>query len=59
MDNELNKDKPKAKPKKKGLSGVVLKDIKIGSKYDWIRGEKVNGLSKEEYNNYKQNKIIR
>jgi hypothetical protein len=61
MDNELNNDKPRKKSKAKTYSGIVLKPIKIGSKYDWTKslGNRVNGLSKKEYDNYKQNKIIK
>ena len=61
MDNELKKDNPKTKRTKKTYSGVLLKPIKIGSKYDWTKmlGKKVSGLSKKEYENYKQNKIIK
>lgn len=60
MDNELKKDKPKAKRTKKTYSGIVKKPLKIGSKYDWTKllGKTVTGLSKKEYDNYKQNKII-
>lgn len=59
MDTEL---KSKAKTKKpKTYSGIVINPIKIGKKYDWTKslGKKVTGLKKEEYDNYKLNKIIR
>tara|TARA_R110000851_G_scaffold21286_3_gene63915 strand:- start:80 stop:277 length:198 start_codon:yes stop_codon:yes gene_type:complete len=58
MDNTVKQEKPKAKPKKKVYSGTVLKNIKIGTKYNWKQGQKVTGLSKEENDNYKLNKII-
>lgn len=60
MDNKLEDKKPKTKKASKSYSGIVLKPIVIGSKYDWRkkRGEKVSGLSKKEYDNYKLNKII-
>ena len=61
MDNGLRKDKPKVKPKKKTYSGIVINPVRIGDKYDWSKllGQKVTGLSKKEYDNYKQNKIIK
>jgi len=58
MDNIEQKEKPKSKPKKKTYSGTVLRNIKIGNKYDWNQGQKAEGLTKKEYDNYKQNKII-
>jgi len=60
MDNELEKKKA-PKRKKKTFSGIVINPVKIGSKYDWTKllGQKVTGLSSEEYKNYKRNKIIK
>lgn len=60
MDDKINKEeKKKTVTKPKTFSGVCVSNIKISTKYDWKRGEKVTGLTKKEYNNYKINKIIK
>lgn len=61
MDDN-NKLKKKVKPIKKAVfTGIVLKPVKIGDKYNFKdkRGQKVKIKTEKEYNNYIKNKIIK